>query len=291
MARAAAKRNRSPKPPAGRQPRPSRSARKAARPVEDTLFFTRLRRNARWVFALLAVAFAGGFVFLGVGSGSTGIGDLFNNFRWFGGGSSGSSISKAQALVDKNPKNAAAYLDLARAYQAKSQDIPAITSYESYVKLRPRDTGALSALAGLYENRLRLYSQAATDVQQSEQSSQLAQGFGPSAASPLGQALADPIQNALSSTAPSAAYQQFAALAQQASQNVENTYRRLASADPSEPTYLIRYAQFAQSLGDTTPAIAAYTKFLKKFPEDPNVRYAQKQLKALTGKSAPSSSG
>jgi tetratricopeptide (TPR) repeat protein len=41
------------------------------------LFFPRLRRQAKWVFLLLAIVFAGGFVFFGVGSGSSGLGDLF----------------------------------------------------------------------------------------------------------------------------------------------------------------------------------------------------------------------
>ena len=246
------------------------------------------------MFAFLALAFAFSFVVAGVGSGSTGFGSVIDALGGiFGrsGGSNGPSISKSLKRTEKNSKDAPAYLDLARAYQAKNQDLPAINAYESYVKLRPHDTGALSALAGLYENRLQLYSRAANDAQRSAQNSPIAPGFGPSATSSLGQALANPIEKAVTPTGPSAAYQQFAALAQQASQNVESTYRRLAAADPSEPTYLIRYAQFAQSLGDTAPAISAYKTFLKKFPEDPNVRYAKLQLKALTGKSAPSSSG
>src|SRR2546429_7909249 len=53
--------------------------------IEQTMFFPRLRRQAKWVFLLLAVIFAGGFVFFGVGSGSTGLGDLLRgNFNIFG---------------------------------------------------------------------------------------------------------------------------------------------------------------------------------------------------------------
>ena len=36
------------------------------------MFFPKLRKHAKWVFVLLAIVFAGGFVFLGVGSGSNG---------------------------------------------------------------------------------------------------------------------------------------------------------------------------------------------------------------------------
>ena len=87
MARAAAKRNRG----AGKAARPvadepKRARRKAEKTLEDELFFTRLRGHAKWAFALLAIVFAGSFVFLGVGSGnSSGLGDVFQNL--FTGGS------------------------------------------------------------------------------------------------------------------------------------------------------------------------------------------------------------
>src|SRR5207237_3073028 len=79
MARAAAKRNQRAKKAAGteRQPSGSRANASSAR-VEQTLFFNRLRRNEKWVFVFLALVFSISFVIAGVGSGSTGIGDLFN---------------------------------------------------------------------------------------------------------------------------------------------------------------------------------------------------------------------
>ena len=53
------------------------------------MFFMRLRRSTKPVFIFLALVFALSFVFLGVGSGSSGIGDLLRgNFHLFGGGSS-----------------------------------------------------------------------------------------------------------------------------------------------------------------------------------------------------------
>src|ERR671936_868446 len=98
-----------------------RAARKP--PVaEQTMFFMRLRRSTKPVFIFLAFVFALSFVFLGVGSGSAGIGDLLRgNFHLFGGSSSTSSVSKAQDRIKKNPKDARAYRDLARAYEAKNQ--------------------------------------------------------------------------------------------------------------------------------------------------------------------------
>ena len=76
---------------------------KKAKPApswEDQLFFSRLRRHAKVVYVLLAVIFAGGFVFLGVGSGSGGIGDLLQgNFFGNGGSSTSSQISDKQEAI------------------------------------------------------------------------------------------------------------------------------------------------------------------------------------------------
>ena len=95
MARAAAKRNRS----AGKAARPLTAEQKRPRKqkqettLEDELFFTRLRGHAKWAFALLAVVFAGSFVFLGVGSGNAGLGDVFSNV-FSGGGARRSRSSR-----------------------------------------------------------------------------------------------------------------------------------------------------------------------------------------------------
>ena len=59
--------------------------RSTAPSIEDTMFFPRLRRHAKWMFVFLAVALGGGFVLFGVGAGGTGVGDLFRG----GGGASG----------------------------------------------------------------------------------------------------------------------------------------------------------------------------------------------------------
>jgi tetratricopeptide (TPR) repeat protein len=290
MARAAAKRKATPKATAAR---PARAVRKANRPVEETLFFHRIRRGTKWVFALLAVAFAFSFIVAGVGSGSTGFGSVVDALGGlFGtkGSGGGLSVSKALKRIEKNPKDAAAYFQAAQAYQAKSQDISAIDYYEQYVRLRPKDTRALVALAGLYGNQLSVYSNAASQAQaQVQPASPVGQGFGPASSSQLGQALSDPLQQAASAQPTTSAaqqqYQQFAALAQQASQNVEKTYKRLSAAAPAEPSYLLQYARYAQALSDTAAATAAYQKFVKRFPDDPNLAYAKKQLKALTPKS------
>jgi len=81
-------------------------------PNQD-LFFVRLRRHQRWVYAALAVVFGLSFVLVGVGSG--GSGGLIENFTGLFGGSGGSSVSKAQDEIKKNP--AKGYQDLAIVYE------------------------------------------------------------------------------------------------------------------------------------------------------------------------------
>ena len=292
MARAAAKRNqRAKQATRTRAHRPGGGG--GPKPVEQTLFFTRLRTHAKWVFVLLALVFAGGFVFFGVGSGSSGISDILSgNLHLFGRGSSGPSIDKAQKRIAKNPKDAAAYRDLARAYELKKDDILAIQALENYARLRPKNTGALNELAGLYETRARTQL---NEVQLAVYNARLAlpSSFGPPPNTPLGRAFAatpDPIQQALYAAA-SREYSTAASFLQQTYTSLENVYKRISAADPTDPSSLILYAQAAQQARDTTTALATYRKFLKQFPDDPNAPSARLAIRKLKAAAASSPSG
>src|SRR5579864_6667487 len=59
------------------------------------LFFVRMRRRAKPAYFILAFLFAATFAFLGVGSGSGGLSQLFNNINIFHSG--GTSISAAES--------------------------------------------------------------------------------------------------------------------------------------------------------------------------------------------------
>jgi hypothetical protein len=99
MARGAAQAQRKRRPPE----EPKRK-KKAAPTWEEQLFFSRLRRHAKVMYVLLAVVFAAGFVVLGVGSGSTGIGDILQGKLFGGGGSSTSSqIQDKQKAIARSP--------------------------------------------------------------------------------------------------------------------------------------------------------------------------------------------
>jgi hypothetical protein len=264
---------------------PRRNGRSGPKPIEQTLFFTRLRRQAKWAFILLVFVFAGGFVFFGVGSGSTGIGDLFNGKIPFIGSKTAStspSISKAQKRIQKNPKDAAAYRDLARAYELKHEDVSAISTLETYSKLRPRDADGLRELAGLYASRAQKLSVAAQAAQAEAQAAQPT-NLGPAPNSKLGKALGAG-SNPISSAASQAANERFNAIYSTLLSTLtsqENVYARLVKAAPGDAASLLLYAQTATYARDYKTAVNAYETFVKKFPQDPSVPYAKQQLKTL----------
>ena len=249
---------------------------------EDTLFFSRLRKRAKWVFIFLAVVFAGGFVLFGVGSSNvSGLSDIFNGIG--GGGSGQPSVSKAEKATQKNPKDAAAWKTLAAAYDTTG-DIPsAISAWTTYTTLRPNDVEGLQSLATDYEQQFSTQTQVAAAAQAEAQNTQGTQ-FGPPPTSPLGRALnsvSDPIAQAASLGA-TQRFNTALQTRQVTAQQLEGVYKKLATLHkPVEPSDQLLLAQAAQNAGDTAAAIAAYKAFIKLAPDDPNAAYARQQVKAL----------
>src|SRR6266487_872291 len=106
------------------RPKPEQKRKRAAPTYEQTMFFPRLRRQAKWVFVFLALVFAVGFVAFGVGSGSTGIGDILRG-NFGGGGGTSSQIKDDQKKIKANPNTIEPYLDLAGVYQQKQRNAEA----------------------------------------------------------------------------------------------------------------------------------------------------------------------
>jgi cytochrome c-type biogenesis protein CcmH/NrfG len=273
MARGAAKQR--PRP-AKAQPTP-RAARKP--PVaEQTMFFMRLRRSTKPMFIFLALVFALSFVFLGVGSGSSGIGDLLRgNFHLFGGGSSGTSVGKAQDRIKKNPRDAAAYHDLARAYEAKGDTAKAIDALNSYTRLRPKDTSGLTELAAAYLSQADAARNQAVAAQAALQNASLFTPYPTSGK--LGTALGqNPITEASTSSAQTAfttAYQKL----QAAYSFAVSAYKRVAKRTPNDPTVQLQLASTAEAAADYKTAIAAYKRFLKLAPDDPSAPQVKQRIK------------
>src|SRR5919201_4177958 len=276
MARGAAKQR--PRP-AKAQPTP-RAARKP--PVaEQTMFFMRLRRSTKPMFIFLALVFALSFVFLGVGSGSSGIGDLLRgNFHLFGGSSSSStSVSGAQKRIKKNPRDAAAYRDLARAYEAKGDTTKAVDALNSYTRLLPKDTSALTELAGTYLSQADAARQQAIAAQSALTTASL---FTPvPVGGKLGTAVGqNPITEASTTGAQTAftnAYQKM----QSAYSAAVGAYKRVAKRTPNDPTVQLQLASTAEAAADYTTAIGAYKRFLKLAPDDPSASSVKQRIKLL----------
>jgi tetratricopeptide (TPR) repeat protein len=226
------------------------------------------------MFLFLALALGLGFVLFGIGAGGIGLGNLAE-----GGGASGvPSVSDAEERVLDNPKDAAAFRDLATAHQAAGNTDEAVEAMTNFIALKPRNTDALRELAALYLQQASTAQERAQIYQM--RSDYLAPGSIRDTIFQLrGSPLApDPITNAVSTSYD----QQISAAASEiqtaAAQAVEQ-YRRIAEIQPKDPTVQLELAQAAQSANDTGTVIAAYEAFLELAPDDPTAPEVRRILK------------
>jgi tetratricopeptide (TPR) repeat protein len=245
------------------------------------MFFPRLRRQAKWVFLALAVVFAGGFVFFGVGSGSTGLGDLlrgnFNIFGSNGGSTNSAAVTNALKETRAHPKDPNAWNDLANAYQTDGKTTQANTALEHLLKLRPNDTDALQRVAGFYETTATNKETEARNLQAQAPLS-LGTVIGVSGASQIGQALSsDPTSQQLTQKAQAAFSEATTALQKDAS-----LYKRIAKLQPTDVNTQFHYAQLADLTGDTADALKAYKLVVKLAPTDPAAASAKQRIAALS---------
>jgi Flp pilus assembly protein TadD len=263
----------------------SRGAKRSTAPsIEDTMFFPRLRRHAKWMFVFLAVALGGGFVLFGVGAGGTGVGDILR-----GGGSSGvPSISSAQKRTEESPKDVEAWRELSTALQTDGRTDEAIAAQKQVVVLAPKDTDALRELAGLYLAQAALKQQEAQQAQIRIAFQGAGQGFPGLLVASTGDSLLDDRISSAVNAEGSAAIQTLAAAAQAASGQAVDAYRKIVVLQPGDPNIQLELAQAAQQAGDTETAIAAYTAFLRLAPDDPSASIVKAQLKQLKQTSASS---
>jgi len=282
MARGAAQAQRKRQKP---QPKPKRKQQS----WEDQLFFARLRRHTKWMFVLLALVFAVGFVAFGVGSGSTGvggIGDIFNSV--FGGTTSGTDarIKSDQKKLAANPGDVQAAIDLSTLYQQKQQTSQALATLNHAAKAKPKDLDLLNAIAGIHRNETSTARNAAAAAQNAL-SARAVTPPGLDINSTLGQALgADPLTQELRTKATEA----FSKLTT-AYSNTENAYRDVALAargTPQEPNAQLALAGVAveavQITGQQTDillAVNAYKRYLKLEPKGVSSNQARQTLAQL----------
>lgn len=244
------------------------------------MFFTRLRTHAKWVFVLLAAAFAIGFVAFGVGAGGTGFGDAISDF--FGRGSAVPSIEDAQQAVDENPNDTGALLDLANAYQADRQYAKAAEALERYNELAPQDVDALRQLANVYAQRAALLNQEAGVLQTSSQSGSFSQvAFSqPGTSGFLGALGENPVDNALAGDT-SARIQELANQVTVAYGDQASVYERISELTPDDPQIFLQLGQAATQGNQTDLAVTAFERFLELAPDDPSAAGVKEQLQFL----------
>jgi Flp pilus assembly protein TadD len=279
-----------------RKRRPAANARVAAEPApkpkrpkqaswEDQLFFSRLRGHAKWMFAFLAIVFAFSFIIFGVGSGSTGIGDVLQNF-FNGITSTGSSLSSLQKATVKHPKEASTWRALATKLETDQKVDQAISALQHYTALTPKDQAGLEELAGLYLRRARDYETLYTTYQQDDQLYASGSPFVPTSTTQLGKAYTDttalesPIDSLASTTLNKQATNAIERIGALES-NAVTVYKKLIKLDPTNATNQFQLAESAQVAGNNAEAITAYKAFLKLAPNDALAATAKAQLKSL----------
>jgi Tfp pilus assembly protein PilF len=272
-----------------RRPKQEQPKRKRAAPAyEQTMFFPRLRRQAKWVFVFLALVFAVGFVAFGVGSGSSGISDILRG-NFFGGGTSTSSLAKEkQKAIARNPNDISAYLDLAGIYQQNQEEAKALATLRKAQQVAPKNFDVLNRIAGIYSGQAELERQAAQNAQIAYFEATVSPP-GLDTSSSLGQAISsDPYSDVLKTRANEAYSKMVSAFTK-----AETSYKKLVTATAGtsqEANAQLQLAGAAQISGDTATAVKAYARFLKIAPDSPNalaVRQTLEQLKA----SLPQSQG
>ena len=249
------------------------------------MFFPRLRNQAKWAFVFLIVVFAGGFIFLGVGSGGLDLGSLLQDA--FGNQSSSTgSVSDAQEEVRERPTDAAARRKLARALEGNGRVAEAITAWQEYVRLRPRDIAAQRRLGELQLGQADRYFRQAQLAALGQQEASGAGTFGAAPDSDFGRALGqDPISGAVS-TKFNAQLQEASAKYQEAASAAVSTYQAIVKLSPKDQQALFSLAQAADTVQRTDVAISAYEQLLE-LELDPStkaqIRERIKTLRQSTG--------
>lgn len=255
-------------------------ARRSASSAEDLMFFPKLRRRAKWVFLLLAIAFALGFVAFGVGTGVSGtsIGDVLHDF--FTRSNTGTDLSGARKRAEANPRNAVAQLAYANALQTAGRSQEAITVLESYTALKPRDVNALRQLAALWGSvavRARNDAQVAqAAAQQASATTSLAGSDSPFLNEVQGNKIAEVITNEANARASAANLR-----AQDAYRRSAKVYQNLTLLQPDDASLFLQLGVASQSAADYTSAIAAYRQFLALAPDDASAPLVKQELKLL----------
>jgi tetratricopeptide (TPR) repeat protein len=270
---------------AGAQPAKTPARRHAKRrghagggnPNQD-LFFMKLRKRAKFVYVILAVLFAITFAFLGVGSGSGGLDQLFQGLNIFH--RSGNPVSKAQKHIKDHPKDPQGFRELATAYESKGDNGNAISALQQYTSMKPKDVKSLSELAGLQMNQATDYVQQYQAAYQNRQLLTPSQSFLPTGK--LGTALGTNQVEQVEGQRADAAVQDLQQRTQLAYNGAVSSYEAVTKLTPNDSNAWFSLAQAAQQAGNYTTAVSAYKRYLKLNPESTSRSQIEALIKQLS---------
>jgi tetratricopeptide (TPR) repeat protein len=247
------------------------------------MFFPKLRRQAKWMFVFLALAFGIGFVGFGVGSSGSGLDQLWNNIG--GGGSSGPSVSDAQGKIKKG--DLVAYKELADAYRQDGKLEQAISAGEQYLKVRPKDYEYMRTVAGDYEGRASQQRDQAAVIQDEVTSSTGGTTFAPPGNTLLGRALQPgKIDTELQTAANQKLTQLYAGL-QGSYARATQIYQQLAAQTPNDVLLQLLLANAALQSRNNPVALKAYRKVIKLSPGSGEAEQARQQIQYLKSQQPP----
>ncbi len=256
---------------------------------EEQLFFGRLRTHAKVLFVLMAAVFVLTFVFLGVGSGSTGISQIVQNF-FSGTSASGSSLSSLQKKTVEHPKEAAAWLAYANKLQADQKLDDAATALTTYTTLKPKDVDALNQLAGIYTQRAQDWETLYSAAQERAQALSPSPVLTPKPSSKLAQGLStitSPLATAVTSQISAETSNEYSQIMNYLTERL-GVYKQIVKLNPENASAQLNLAGAATDAADTKTEIAAYKAFLKLAPSDSEAPTARKTLKAAEAQQAAS---
>ena len=293
MARGATKRNQKVRAAQTAAPKrkPSRGARRqTSHSYEEAMFFPKLRNHAKWVFVFLAIVFALGFVVFGVGSGtgSFGLGDLFNSN---GNTGNGPSASAAKKKIAENPKDAAAWHELATASLTSGDTATAINAFNHYTQLKPKSTAGFLQLASLYQQRAVNLQKSIANAQAQQSTLTPNPVLEPQALSPgtkkqPGQPfLGTPIINSTLSTIYSTKLQNLQTKQKAIVSKAEAAYQNIAQLQPRNAQVQLQLGSFAQQFNDIPTATLALKRYLILAPHSAEAPLVRKQLKLFQASS------
>lgn len=285
MARAAVKAKQAQTAQAQVAVKPSRKQRKHAsggNPNQD-LFFQRLRRKQKWVFFGLALVFAISFILLGVGSGNgSGLQQMINGLGIFGNGND--PIAAAQK--DVKAGKAIGYKELADAYTSQNNPTLAISSLETYLRLKKKDSAGWAQLAQLEKSQAE---KAAGDYQQVQQAMSLeAPGsiFQPSGplASKLG---TNPVDEYYRQQLQGQLSELYKTVTTAYGRSLDGYKQAAKFADPQNALLYYEVYLAAQKTGSTKDELFGLKKYVELNPTTPNLKQIEAICKSLKGSCVP----